>query len=856
MVWLISLLALLVCAPADAQNAREPVFSEHWVPVADGLKLYVRVLGNGPDTVLIPAAAYVAHDLAPLAAGRTLVFYDLRGRGASDAIPPGAGSDIEAEIRDLEAVRAYFGVDRASFLGWSYLGAVVALYAAEYPDRVRRVVQVGPVAPRSDIVVPEERRVPVRPEDAVWLEELREAGMPSTDPVGYCREWMRLSVLRTALARPEGVDRFGGAPCLYWNEWPAQLNRRLRQVMPSEWDFTERATAVEARVLTVHGTEDPTAAVEGGRAWAQLMPRAQLLELPGVGHAPWLESPEAFFGPVAAFLSGEHPVPGDPTRGASAGEPGHVREDAGAEEEIRRTIYEYLSVLERGDSEAARAFYTEDARLLVPGADLDRSGVVAGIEAAVRAGSVEVLDRETLDLFVHGGAAYETARAVEVFRSGDSADTVRNNIFVRWEKGSDGRWRFDRAVLGPQEAPSAARVADPPSEDNRQLTERPEAEFDRQVERILAHWGSPGAVVAIVKDGETRLSRGYGTTRVGGDRSVEPSTLTSVASVTKPFTSVALAMLVADGRIAWEDPVRKHIPEFEFADAYRTEYTTIRDLIVHRAGLPAVLGSIRSLDYGIPQLLADVSGSEPRIAFRERVDYSQVGLALLGEVIRRASGMSWSAFVQARILDPVGMDSTYPGTETFLMAHPDPGAVHHLMGRAHREEGRLGERPWRGVGHVYAPAGGIVTTAEDAARFIRFLLDGGEVEGRILLEGELIRDLWTPREVEGSPYNFIANPLSEMVGYGLGWISHEYDGNRIVEHPGANFGTSVLALIPGERIGVFVSSAATFTPESDRMVSALKFAAVDFALGRSSRDWIEPFAAEGTSSEFSRTERR
>ncbi|MFO8174181.1 MAG: alpha/beta fold hydrolase, partial [Longimicrobiales bacterium] len=151
MRWTFLVVALFVCAPADAQNAREPVFSEHWVPVSDGLKLYARVLGNGPDTVLIPAAAYLAHDLAPLAAGRTLVFYDPRARGVSDAIPPGAATDMGAEIRDLEAVRTFFGVHRASLLGWSYLGAVVALYAAEYPDRVRRLVQVGPMAPVSDM---------------------------------------------------------------------------------------------------------------------------------------------------------------------------------------------------------------------------------------------------------------------------------------------------------------------------------------------------------------------------------------------------------------------------------------------------------------------------------------------------------------------------------------------------------------------------------------------------------------------------------------------------------------------------------------------------------------------------------
>lgn len=320
---LITLVAGLLCAPVGAQQVEKVLFSEQWVPVSDGMRLYARVVGDGPDTVIIPAAAYLARDLAPLAHGRTLVFYDLRGRGASGAVPRGAPDDMEADVRDMEAVRAFFGVDRASFLGWSYVGAVVALYAAEYPGRVRRVVQIGPMAPRSDMPpVPEGRGLPALPEDMSRLEALREEGIPSTDPVGYCREWMRASVLRTALARPEALDRFEGTPCLHWNEWPAQMSRRLGQVIPSEWDFTDVARAVAAPVLVVHGTDDPRAAVEGGRMWAELMPQARLIELAGVGHMPWLESPDEFFGAVSEFLDGdaqtrqeERPAPHQPQQG-------------------------------------------------------------------------------------------------------------------------------------------------------------------------------------------------------------------------------------------------------------------------------------------------------------------------------------------------------------------------------------------------------------------------------------------------------------------------------------------------------------------------------------------------------------
>lgn len=105
------------------------------------------------------------------------------------------------------------------------------------------------------------------------------------------------------------------------------------------------------------------------------------------------------------------------------------------------------------DAELARDYYTEDARLLGPGIDLNRESLVAGIRAVFDAGTQVQVNRSTLELFVHGDSAYEIARAEDIFVSPDSttADTTRNNLFIRWKRGADGKWRFDRVVLGPQE---------------------------------------------------------------------------------------------------------------------------------------------------------------------------------------------------------------------------------------------------------------------------------------------------------------------------------------------------------------------------------------------------------------------
>ena len=153
------------------------------------MRLYVRVLGSGSDTLVVCCAAWLAHDLARLATGRTLIFYDSRSMGASDTVSDPEKLGMNFEVSDIEVLRRHFGLDHFSLLGWSYRGAVVVLYAAEYPEHIRSVVQIGPMAPRSATsVVDEQRSVPPDAADVAYLSELAESDLESTNPVRYCRE--------------------------------------------------------------------------------------------------------------------------------------------------------------------------------------------------------------------------------------------------------------------------------------------------------------------------------------------------------------------------------------------------------------------------------------------------------------------------------------------------------------------------------------------------------------------------------------------------------------------------------------------------------------------------------------------
>lgn len=310
--WILTLTALALSGctvpnggPEGEDHEGAVPFEESYLVTPDGIQLYVRVSGSGPDTVIVPAAAWLARDFGPLSHGRTLVFFDPRGRGGSDAVVDTAQIGIEHEIRDIDFVRAQLGLESVSLIGWSYLGAVVALYAAEHPERVDRIVQVGPMPPTNELPEVEDvRGSPPDSADRAFLEGLVESGRRDADPVGYCREYLTRMMIRPMMGRPDSAAGARIDPCTYWNEWPDQLFALIPHLIPAEWDYTDQARQVSAPVLTIHGTDDPNAPVEGGRAWAQLLPNARLMEFEGVGHAPWLEAPDRFFSVVDAFLPG------------------------------------------------------------------------------------------------------------------------------------------------------------------------------------------------------------------------------------------------------------------------------------------------------------------------------------------------------------------------------------------------------------------------------------------------------------------------------------------------------------------------------------------------------------------------
>ena len=309
---LLAVLSIVIfCQPNCDRKGDTTITSEGYITVEDDLRLYYRTVGDGSDTVIIPAAMLLAVEFERLAKGRTLIFYDMRNRGRSDSLTDESRLGMAFEISDLEAIRKHFKVDRISLIGWSYLGAMVALYAMEYPDHVKRLIQVGPIPPRKELYMEQfsaNNSARMDSTDQVRLDEMRRQGLDKSDPVRFCREYWE-AYFRCIFYDSANVSRFRSDYYTLTNEIPDNVMLQLGQILGSlsDWDFRSNLANLQMPILTIHGDFD-TIPLDAAREWAASMPNSRLFIIPDAGHLPFLERPEMFFLAVETFLDGEWPA--------------------------------------------------------------------------------------------------------------------------------------------------------------------------------------------------------------------------------------------------------------------------------------------------------------------------------------------------------------------------------------------------------------------------------------------------------------------------------------------------------------------------------------------------------------------
>jgi CubicO group peptidase (beta-lactamase class C family) len=309
------------------------------------------------------------------------------------------------------------------------------------------------------------------------------------------------------------------------------------------------------------------------------------------------------------------------------------------------------------------------------------------------------------------------------------------------------------------------------------------------------------------------------------------------ASNTKALTAAALAILVDEGRLGWDDPVADRLPGFRLgSDPYISSQLTVRDLLTHRSGLPLGAGDLLWLhaDYPSEEIVRRLRYLEPTASFRSRYAYDNVLYIVAGEVVKAVSGRPWPDFVQSRIFTPLGMRDVSTSVTGFR-----PGA--DVASPHGRVEGRMQVVPADTVDNIVA-AGGVNASIADWARWMTVQLDSGRVGGsaRIWADSQT-RAMWRPEIFMPVEWTLPAfAPLRpSFSAYGLGWRLRDYAGHKLVMHDGGLAGMlSRTVLVPDKRLGVAVLTNAE-TPAYE----ALAWYVLDYYLGRPRTDWTERFAA-------------
>lgn len=353
-------------------------------------------------------------------------------------------------------------------------------------------------------------------------------------------------------------------------------------------------------------------------------------------------------------------------------------------------------------------------------------------------------------------------------------------------------------------------------------------DLDAYAARAAREWRAPGLAIAVVKDGRVVFAKGYGVRELGGAAPVDTQTLFAIGSTTKAMTAMALAMLVDEGKVAWDDPVAKYLPDFQLYDPYVTRELTVRDLLTHRAGLPNADYLWYGVDNPSDEILRRMRLVRPAYSLRSGFIYQNVMYAVAGRVVAAASGMPWADFLRTRIFTPLGMTRTVASLAEASRAL-NVAAPHYLLDDTVRVISNAAV-------DAVAPAGAVWSSVADMAKWMRFVLDSGRVDGRVLVKPATFAEVVHPQTMvpasEFYPTARLTHPHWQT--YGFGWFQQDYNGRKLDFHTGSIDGmVAIVGLLLDERAGVYVLS------NLDHMEArhALMLKSLDLYAGGPSRDW-------------------
>lgn len=362
------------------------------------------------------------------------------------------------------------------------------------------------------------------------------------------------------------------------------------------------------------------------------------------------------------------------------------------------------------------------------------------------------------------------------------------------------------------------------------------ARIDSLVERTLKTFDVPGIAVAVVKDNQIILAKGYGVRSLNTKQKVDENTLFGIASNSKAFTAAALGILIDEKKLTWEDKVIDYIPEFRLYNPYVTEEFTIRDLLTHRSGLGLGAGDLMIFpgknNFTTKDIIHNLRYLKPVSGFRTKYDYDNLLYIVAGEVVARVSGMSWEKFIETRIMLPLGMTrsaasySRLKDSSNVIDPHAPVNGKVQVIGRD--------------LNASLNAAGGIYSNITDMSKWIMMQMNNGKYgDGldKVLFSSDVHRAMWAPQTIiqvgDSTTYH------THFAAYGLGWSLSDVMGYKQVSHTGGLAGiVTQVTLIPELKLGILVFT----NQQSGAAFSAITNTIKDSYFGMKGIDRVRQYA--------------
>ena len=322
--------------------------------------------------------------------------------------------------------------------------------------------------------------------------------------------------------------------------------------------------------------------------------------------------------------------------------------------------------------------------------------------------------------------------------------------------------------------------------------------FDKTVGQMLKEWNVPGCGIAVVVKNKLVFAQGYGFRDLEKKLPVTPNTLFPIASNTKLFTATAVGLLVEEGKLDWDQPVKKYVPQIQFYNDDLTANITMRDMLSHRTGMSRHDHIWGGSNFSRQELFDRLKYLEPSLPLRQGYLYNNMMYAAAGHIVEQLSGQTWEEYVRTKFFVPLGMSRTI-FSSVDMQKQPDFLTAYYEK----RDTTTLAPYPFYTRQQGVGPAGAIVSDLNDLSKWLVMQMHGGKFNGKVVVPNSVIRATMQPAALAATVPDKYYEEINSM--YGMARYTSSYKGHYRTQHGGSIGGIySQVSFMPNDSVGVIV----------------------------------------------------